>query len=221
MRSRTAILCSSGPPRSRALVTPDDQELLGGSRHDHGLELREVGLVPVAVVGVPDDHGVDVHVPEPWEHGHAFGGNDFGAGGDRERPDLTDRGDGLAFDEDDAVADGWAGEAVDERAADEGFRLAGRPGRLRRQGHADKDRDSDRTQAFHGADATRTALGNPGGRESSIRRSAVDNRQSVTSAICTRQSAIKKPAAFSSGGRRIIPAVTYSPTQLPTQYHRR
>ena len=31
----------------------------------------------------------------------------------------------------------------------------------------------------------------------------------------------KGPPSFDSGPREIIPAVTYSPTQLPTQYHRR
>jgi len=33
----------------------------------------------VIVVGVPDDHGVHVHVPQAGKHGHACGGDDLGA----------------------------------------------------------------------------------------------------------------------------------------------
>ncbi len=96
-----------------------EQQLLRRRRHDHRFELRRIRLVPVGVVAVPDDHRVDVHVPEPGQDSHAFGRDHLGAGGDRERADLTDRGDPLAVDEDDAVANRPSAEAVDERAADE------------------------------------------------------------------------------------------------------
>ena len=112
------------------------QQLLRGGRHDHRLELRGVGLVPVAVVGVADDHRVDVHVPEAGQHGHAFGGDDLGARGHGERADLADGGDLVAVDEDDAVLDGGAGEAVDEGAADEGFEFCGWSCGLRGEGDA-------------------------------------------------------------------------------------
>ncbi len=98
------------------------QQLLRGRRHDHGLELGHVCLVPVVVVGVADDHRMDVHVPEAGQNGHAFRGDNLGAGGHGERSDLADGGDLVTVDEDHTVLDRRTGEAVDEGTADESFR---------------------------------------------------------------------------------------------------
>ena len=51
-------------------------------------------------------------------------------GGNGERADLADGFDPLAFDEDDAVPNRAAAEAVDQRSADEGFQSGGRARRL-------------------------------------------------------------------------------------------
>ena len=104
---------------------PGHQQLLRGGRHDHRLELREVGLVPVIVIGVANDHRVDVHIPQAGQHGHAFRGDHLSAGRHRKRPDLADRGDLVSVDQDHAVLDRWPGEAVDERAADERLQSGG------------------------------------------------------------------------------------------------
>jgi hypothetical protein len=63
-------------------------------------------------------------------------------------------------------------------------------------------------------------------RQSSIHNSAIPNPQSTNpnqrSALINPQSAMKKPASSTmKRALRILPAVTYSPTQFPTQYHRR
>jgi hypothetical protein len=67
---------------------------------------------------------VDVHVPEPGQHGHAFGGDHLGAARNSQRPDLTNGGDALSIDDDDAVAKGSAAESIDERAGDESLHTA-------------------------------------------------------------------------------------------------
>ena len=190
MRSRTAMLCLERPAEIARAGHAGHQQLLRGGRHDHRLELRRVGLVPVVVVGVADDHRVDVHVPEAGEHGHAFGGDHLGAGGDGERADLADGGDLVAVDEDDAVLDGRAGEAVDEGAADEGFRSwrpAGpaAPRRRRREGA----RQRPRHKRFMAADATRTISATQvRGNRQPVDRPSTD-RQSVNrqSALANRQ----------------------------------
>ena len=108
------------------------QELLRRRRHDDRLELRRIRLVPMGVVAVPVDHEVDVHVPESGQDRHPLGRDHLGARRHGQRPDLTHRGDALALDEDDAVANRPAAEAIDERPADERFHRRGALGRRRR-----------------------------------------------------------------------------------------
>ena len=56
------------------------QQLLRRDRHDLVAEARHVGLVPVLVVRVAEDHQVDVHVHQSGQHAHA-GGVDHGRAG--------------------------------------------------------------------------------------------------------------------------------------------
>ena len=124
MRSRVEML---GVERSAEIARAGDageQQLLRRGRKDHRLERRRIGLVPVVVVGVPDDLQVHVHVPQPGQHGHPFRGNHLGAGGHRERADLADGANAIAVDDDDAVLHRPAAVAVDQRAADERFHRA-------------------------------------------------------------------------------------------------
>ena len=49
------------------------QQLLGGDGHDDVAEAVAVNPVPMVIVGVAEDHQVDVHVHQPGQHGVAFG----------------------------------------------------------------------------------------------------------------------------------------------------
>ena len=73
------------------------------------------------VIAVPEDHGVDVAIPEAGEHVHSFGRNHFGIFWHGEGSDLADRGDAFAVDQDDAVREGRPAETVDQ-APDQGGR---------------------------------------------------------------------------------------------------
>ena len=108
-----------------------EQQLLRRRRHDDRLELGWIRLVPMGVVAVPVDHEVDVHVPEPRQDGHALGRDHLRARRHREHANLPHRGNALAIDEDDAVANRLAAESVDERSADERLHCGRALGRRR------------------------------------------------------------------------------------------
>ena len=76
------------------------------------------------VIGMAAEHGVDVHVPQAGQDAHALGGNHLRVGRDWKRADLSDRLNFVAIDQDHAVADGRAAEAIDQRSAHQRF-LAG------------------------------------------------------------------------------------------------
>jgi len=163
------------------------EQLLCRGGHDHRFELGEVGLVPMRVVGVADDHGVDVHVPEPGEHGHAFGRDDLRARRHGERADLADGGDGLPLDEDDAVPDRRAGKSVDEGAADEGFDFRGWSRGLGAEAGDEGGGDQD-GESCHRREIT------PSGESSGHRSSVVGRRSSVVGAHK------KSPLLFQAAG---------------------
>ncbi len=99
------------------------QKLFCGDRHDDIAILRRVGLEPVVVIAVAEDHEVDVHVHEAGHHRVAVGVDDFGAGRNLHGRFRTDRADGVAFDDHDRVLDRRSAVTVDQTAAREDERL--------------------------------------------------------------------------------------------------
>src|SRR5215467_9950264 len=77
------------------------------------------------------DHQVYMHIPEPRKHRHAFGRYDLSSFGNLERPDLPDRLDSLAFNDDHAVPERPVAVAVDQRASHKHFESALRARGLR------------------------------------------------------------------------------------------
>jgi hypothetical protein len=73
----------------------------------------------MGVITVTEYHGVNVAIPETGQHVHAFSGDDFGVGGHLQRTNGPDSGDALIFDNDYAVRQWVAAEAVDETTTDE------------------------------------------------------------------------------------------------------
>ena len=92
---------------------PGHQQLAGGRRHDLFFEAGGIGLVPVIVVGVAQQHRVDVIVPQTGQDGHAIGPDHLGIGGDGQGVNGADGLDPVVLDEDDAVIDGCVAPAVD------------------------------------------------------------------------------------------------------------
>ena len=155
-----------------------------------GLELRRVGLVPVRVVAVAVDHQVHVHVPQAGQHAHAFGGDHLGAGRHRERARPADGGDALALDEDDAVADRAAAEAVDERAADERLDSSSAPAVAGLQVWVRGERDGDGDEqggggVAHAREYTRLCASRYGEAGSNVLRFALHSADLVTTGRCT------------------------------------
>jgi hypothetical protein len=133
-----------------------EEELAGRRRHDRSPEELGIGLVPVIVVGVADDHQVDVHVPQPREHAHPFRRDHLGPIRDlylAHPPDLLDP---LAGNKHDAVFDRPAAVAVDQPAADQGGdsrRLGdgrrGRSGGQGEQGQGERQGAGERPSLSH------------------------------------------------------------------------
>ncbi len=101
------------------------KELLCGRGHDHRFELRRVCFVPMRIVRMPVEHGVDMHVPQSGQHAHAFGRDHFGARRNRQRTDLPDGLNFLSVDQDHAVANRRIAVPIDECSADESFSCRG------------------------------------------------------------------------------------------------
>ena len=95
------------------------QELVRGRGHDFGAEPFFVGLVPMSVIAVTEDHGVNVAIPESRQHIHALGRDYFRVLRDRQGTDLADRGNPFALDQDDAVRERRAAKPIDQSAADQ------------------------------------------------------------------------------------------------------
>ena len=95
------------------------EQLMRGRRHDLASETLGISFVPMVVVAVAEQHGVNVAIPKAGQNRHAFGGNDFGIRRDLEGVDRADGGDALAFDHDHAVGERRPAEAVDQTTADQ------------------------------------------------------------------------------------------------------
>ena len=126
-----------------------EQQLLGRGRHDLRFETVDVVLVPVLVIRVAVQHQVHVHVPEAGEHRHALGRDHFIPGGYLQRVDCADGNDGVALDEDHAVRDRIAEQAVDEPAADERFPFIGVTVRAAEQGDRQDDEKGNTLEKRH------------------------------------------------------------------------
>ena len=136
--SRDLALLDAAPDRKAVLEGgpevahgghPAHQELLRGDGHDLVPEAGHVGGVPMLVVGVAEDHQVDMHVHEAGEHAHARRVDDRGAGRYRHLGARAHGHDPLARDEHDPVVDRRPLVAVDDLAPHEG---KGGLGRVRR-----------------------------------------------------------------------------------------
>jgi len=66
-----------------------------------------------------------VQIPQPGQHGHAFGGDRLVPGRHRHGGERADAFDAIAADQDHAVADRRRAGAVDERASHERDRIRG------------------------------------------------------------------------------------------------
>ena len=75
MRLLTARIGCGGAARSRARRHAGHQHLLGRRGHDDPLELRRVGVEPIARVRMTRVHQMDVEIPQPGEHGEPFRGH--------------------------------------------------------------------------------------------------------------------------------------------------
>ena len=122
------------------------EQLMRGRRHDLGPEPFRISLVPMRVVAVPEQHGVNVAIPEAGKHVHAFGGDHFGIFGDGQGSDLADGCDAFVVDQDDAVCERRPAETIDQPAADQ-RRRAGDGGKRERAGQGNQGEKS--LQASH------------------------------------------------------------------------
>ncbi len=76
------------------------------------------------IVAVAVNHQVYVHVPQARQNRHAFGRDNLRVRGHRERPNLPDCFNPLAFDDDDTVPNRRAAEAVNESATYQGLKFS-------------------------------------------------------------------------------------------------
>ena len=100
------------------------QHLLRRRGHDDPLELRRVGVEPIARIRMTRVHQMHVEIPQPREHGESFRGHGLVAVRHRQRIGRSDLLDAFAADQDDAVTKRRAACAVDQRAANQRERPA-------------------------------------------------------------------------------------------------
>src|SRR6185503_13526183 len=120
------------------------------------LHLRRIGLVPMRVVAMAVNHQVDVHIPKTGKDSHAFSGNHFCAGRNREGADLAYGFYSFPVNDDDAVSNRRAAKPVDQRSADESFyvalRVSGSSKRTEEQTRScdqDQRNDAGRNESSH------------------------------------------------------------------------
>ena len=80
---------------------------------------------------------MDMHVPEPGQHAHPLGRNDFGPFRNLEGPDGAHRFDAFPFDQDYAVLNRRGAETVYQGSANQGLDPVGLGGS--RQGQQAQD----------------------------------------------------------------------------------
>ena len=90
---------------------------MGRRGHDLAAVTRRISFIPMIVVAVTEQHGMDMAIPKPWQHVHAFGRNHFCIGRHLEFANGPDGGDAFVFDNYHAVGQWMAAEAVNEATA--------------------------------------------------------------------------------------------------------
>jgi len=105
------------------------QKLVRGRRHDLGREPLRISLIPMSVIAVPEQHGVDMAIPETGKQIHAFGRDDFGVVRHNQRSNLANRFDPFALDEDHAIRERRPAEAINQASANQGGQPPGWPRR--------------------------------------------------------------------------------------------
>ncbi len=184
---------------------PGHEQLMRGSRHDLGPEPLRISLVPMRVVAVTEEHGVNVAIPEAGKDVHAFGGDHLGIFGDGQGSDLADGCDAFVVDQDDAVRERRPAETVDQPAPDQ-RRRARDGGKRERAGQDNQGEKS--LQASHVRDCRGSWRELPAVSHRWRFRAATRSLSLLVSSAAARNTALESGSAESFRHSRFLVATT-------------